>query len=155
MNTAFLLVGSNIDPVLNTQKAITLLGERVQIEKTSRTWEIPSFGSPGPNFINFAVQITTSLSSSELKDKVISQIEVSLKRVRSSDKNAPRTIDIDIILFNGELFDPNIWSRPYSILPMADLAPDLIHPDSGLRLHEIAQEIERSGMVKLYIDHFR
>ena len=150
MNTAILLVGSNIDPVQNTQKAMTLLESMVQIEKTSRTWEIPSIGSPGPNFINFAVQIRTSLTSSELKDKVISPIEQSLKRMRSSDKNAPRTIDIDIILFNGQLLDPNIWIRPYAALPMADLAPDLIHPDTGLRLREIAAEIERSGILKPY-----
>lgn len=154
MNTAFLLVGSNIDPVQNTQKAMTMLGSMVQIEKTSRTWEIPSIGSPGPNFINFAVQITTSLTRSELKD-VISGIEQSLKRARSEDKNAPRTIDIDIILFNDELLDPKIWSRPYAALPMAGLVPDLIQPDTGLRLREIALEIEHSGIVKLFNDPIR
>ena len=93
----------------------------VQVERVSRAWVIPSFGSPGPNFVNFAVQISTGMTRDELKEKVIAEIEHRLKRVRSSDKNAPRTIDLDIILFNDELVDTEIWRRPYIALPVADL----------------------------------
>jgi 2-amino-4-hydroxy-6-hydroxymethyldihydropteridine diphosphokinase len=150
MNTAYLLVGSNIEPLHNAQQAMILLRSMVQIERISRTWVIPSIGSPGPDFINFAVEIKTDLGRVELKEKIISQIEQALKRVRSSDKNAPRTIDIDIILFNGELLDSEIWHRPYVALPIADLAPDLHYPGGQIPLREIAQEMQLTTPAHLF-----
>ena len=100
MNSAILLIGSNIDPLENTRCAMAMLRGMAEITAISRIWEIPSMGSPGPNFINFAVEIMTHLSASEIKQQVNGKIETALKRERSSDKNAPRTIDIDIIVYN-------------------------------------------------------
>ncbi len=152
MNSACLLVGSNIEPIQNTRKAMAFLRSMVQVERISRAWVIPSIGSPGPDFINFAVQIATVFTKEELKTNIIAEIERTLKRVRSSDKNAPRTIDIDIILFNGELIDTEIWNRPYVALPVADLVPDLPHPGDDLSLHEVARDMQLTTPVHLLDD---
>ena len=143
MNSAILLIGSNIDPLENTRGAMALLRGKAEIIAISRIWEIPSMGSPGPNYINFAVEMRTPLTASEIKKQVIGNIETDLKRVRSSDKNAPRTIDIDIIMFNNELLDQEIWDRPYIALPVSDLLPQLQQPQDGRKLHEIAPKLMR------------
>jgi 2-amino-4-hydroxy-6-hydroxymethyldihydropteridine diphosphokinase len=142
MNSAFLLIGSNIDPEKNTRKAMQLLHSMVEITAVSRTWEIPSIGSPGPNFINFAVGIRTLLDAAEIKQQVIGKIETDLNRIRSKDKNAPRTIDIDIIVFNDNLLDIEIWNRPYVALPISDLLPELKRPRDSIKLREVAYFIK-------------
>jgi len=149
MNSAILLIGSNIEPERNSRQAISLLQSMVRIERFSRPWVIPSFGSPGPDFINIAVQISTELSKEEIKQDVIGTIENQLGRVRQGNKNAPRTIDLDIILFNGELIDKDIWRRPYVVLPVADLAPELARPGDHLLLHEIADGLQASLPVRV------
>jgi len=152
MNSACISIGSNIEPIHNTQQALILLQSMVQVERVSRAWVIPSFGSPGPNFVNFAVQISTGMTRDELKEKVIAEIEHRLKRVRSSDKNAPRTIDLDIILFNDELVDTEIWRRPYIALPVADLVPGLVNPGDHRLLREVASDMQQSTPARLMDD---
>lgn len=141
MNSAYLLVGSNIDPVQNTQKALDRLRAKIEVVEMSRAWETPSFGSPGPNFINLAVHVLTGLDRRMLKEQVIGYIEQGLGRVRTPDKNAPRTIDIDILIFNGEIIDNSIWDRPHVLLPLGDLLPDLKQPVTDRWLREICQEL--------------
>jgi 7,8-dihydro-6-hydroxymethylpterin-pyrophosphokinase len=82
----------------------------------------------------------------ELKDGVLAQIENQLERVRTANKNAPRTIDLDIALFNRDVFkvgerhvpDPEILEFGHIALPLADLDPDYRHPETGQTLAEIA-----------------
>ncbi len=141
MNTAYLLLGSNIQPVDNTCRAISQLRMMVSIVAASRTWQTRSIGSPGPDYINLAIKVLTELDRLALKEQVINRIERSLGRMRSEDKNAPRTIDIDILVFNGEITEPKLWDRPYEALPLADLLPDLLYPDGQINLHEIARKL--------------
>jgi 2-amino-4-hydroxy-6-hydroxymethyldihydropteridine diphosphokinase len=152
MNSAYLLIGSNIEPVQNIQKALVLLRSKVKVIEISRAWETPSYGSPGPNFINLATQILTGYDLNQLKQNVIASIERSLKRIRTADKNAPRTIDIDIILFNDEILEKAIWELPHLILPFADLLPKLKRPADSLNLCEISQEIQELSSAKLRSD---
>ncbi len=141
MNTAHLLLGSNIEPEENTRRAISQLRKVVAIVAASRTWETRSIGSPGPNYLNLAIKVLTGLDLQALKKQVLSPIERDLGRVRSADKNAPRTIDIDILSFNGVVAEPRLWERPYEAIPLADLLPDLTHPDRHINLREVAQEL--------------
>ncbi len=145
MNTAYLLLGSNIDPIENTCRAIRLLRGMVEIVIASNTWETKSIGSPGPDYINLAIKVQTDLDRQTLKEKVIHSIEHDLGRVRGEDKNAPRTIDIDILVFNGEVVEPKLWERPYEALPLSDLLPDLPHPAQDIKLHEIVQHLQNSS----------
>ena len=107
-----------------------------------------------PNFFNTAVLIQTPLSAAEVKETIIATIETQLKRVRQADKNAPRTIDIDIALFNDSVFDyelsdgstrrvpdKDILRFPHVAVPLADLLPDMPHPETGELLSTIAANL--------------
>ena len=83
-----------------------------------------------------------------MKSGVLQPIEQALGRLRTADRNAARTIDLDIALFNHEVLDlasrhipdPDILKHPHVAVPLADLAPYHIHPETGQPLAEIARE---------------
>ena len=155
MNTVYLLIGSNIDPVENTCRALTLIRSLVEITAVSHSWETESIGSPGPNYINLALKVVTEFDRPALKEKVVQPIERALGRVRSENKNAPRTIDIDILVFNDEIVEPHLWERPYEALPLADLLPDLSQPITNVKLHAIAEQLLKSSRLFVRDDlHF-
>ncbi len=155
MNTAYLLIGSNIDPVENSCRAMALIRLLVEIVAVSRPWETVSIGSPGPNYINLALKVATEFDRAGLKEKVVQPIEHALGRLRSENKNAPRTIDVDILVFNDEIVEPNLWERPYEALPLADLLPDLMHPVKNVNLREISQQLLQSSQAFVRNDlHF-
>jgi 7,8-dihydro-6-hydroxymethylpterin-pyrophosphokinase len=78
--------------------------------------------------------------------------------VRTENKNAPRTIDIDIMLFNDDVLhvgrrripDPEVLERPFVAIPLAEIAPDYVHPETGRSLTEIASQFDPvdAGMIR-------
>jgi 2-amino-4-hydroxy-6-hydroxymethyldihydropteridine diphosphokinase len=93
------------------------------------------------------VLLETDLSASAVYSQAIAEIEQRLGRVRDPrDKNAARTIDIDLSLFNRDILvvaghsipDPEIAQRPFVVIPLAELEPDYIHPIDHRRLADIA-----------------
>jgi 2-amino-4-hydroxy-6-hydroxymethyldihydropteridine diphosphokinase len=127
MNSAALLLGSNIEPEKNIWNAVHLLKSLSEIVRYSNVWETESVGSPGPNYLNLAIEIKTINNPNELKKNIITTIENNLGRVRTSDKNSPRTIDLDLIIFNNIVYDPDFWDRYYTAVPISDLYPDLVN----------------------------
>jgi 2-amino-4-hydroxy-6-hydroxymethyldihydropteridine diphosphokinase len=123
-HSACLLVGSNIQPEKNLALGVELLEQIVAIKKLSSVWETPSIGCDGPDFLNIAMLITTPLEADELKDKVIRPLEARLGRVRSANKNAPRPMDIDIIIFDNQLVDPDLFYYAHRAVPVAEILPD-------------------------------
>jgi 2-amino-4-hydroxy-6-hydroxymethyldihydropteridine diphosphokinase len=136
-----ILLGSNIMPVDNTFQAVSQLQKFVQVDAASTTWETLSVGSPGPNFLNTALACHTHFSINTLKMTVLREIEKKMGRVRTSDKNAPRTIDLDIIIYNDQVVETNLWSRMFIALPVAELYPDLVNPQTGLTLKQVAADL--------------
>lgn len=145
----FLALGSNIDPEDNLVRAVTSLARRLQVRGASRVFETPPVGAPGaPRFLNAALEVRWSGSARELKFEVLRPVERELGRVRSRDRNAPRTLDLDISLFGDrvisdpevglEVPDPEILTAAHVALPLADLAPELPHPVTGASMAEIA-----------------
>jgi 2-amino-4-hydroxy-6-hydroxymethyldihydropteridine diphosphokinase len=145
MHTYCLILGSNIEPEANTRRALQLLAQQVKLQKVSTCWETQPVGTEGPKFINAAVCIQTELEPETLKTEVLRAIESELGRVRTADKYAPRPIDIDTVIYDGKVLDPALWSLAYLALPFAELLPDLVHPDTGRRLADIAQEFACSN----------
>ncbi len=80
-------------------------------------------GSPGPRFLNAIAWISTPLDLDKFKAEVLAPIEQALGRVRTADKNAPRTIDLDVIVFDERVLDNNLWQRDFIVLPLAELRP--------------------------------
>jgi 2-amino-4-hydroxy-6-hydroxymethyldihydropteridine diphosphokinase len=133
------MIGSNIEPVENTRQAVTLLNQAVHIDAISASWETQSIGFDGPNFLNTMVRIQTEQDRETLKLNVLTPIEQKLGRVRTSNKNAPRTMDLDVILFDDQVVDPALWRRAHLALPTAELLPDLVFPETGQTLDEISR----------------
>lgn len=142
MNNVFLMLGSNIDPELNIPLALEQLKTTptIKLVNISGTWRTKPIGSCCTDFLNTAVQIQTTLDASKLKRDVLSVIESSLGRVRTEDKNAPRTIDLDIIAFNDTFIDEEVAKFDHLLLPLAEIAPGLTLPGTNHTLAEAAAE---------------
>jgi 2-amino-4-hydroxy-6-hydroxymethyldihydropteridine diphosphokinase len=146
--TVILLIGSNIDPISNIKKAIKQISERIQIDSQSSLWETKPIGTEGDNFFNLALAVTSSLDFNTLKFEVLRLIEIDLGRVRISDKFASRTIDIDIILDGDTIIEPNIWHLAYIAVPVAELIPGLIYPETHQTLNEVASILNKINWIK-------
>jgi len=138
---AFLSLGSNIDPFNNISQAVRLLRAYSPDLRHSLAYETKAVGSDGPNFINLAAGLTTGLEAEALKEQVLRPIEDRLGRMRTDDKFAPRTIDLDIIVFDEQVLEAELWQRVFLALPLSELLPDLIHPQTGQSLREVAQQL--------------
>lgn len=155
MNRVLISLGSNIDPGRNLPLAVRRLAMRCHVLDASPVYETEPVGTTDQaNFLNAAILIETELTAADLKVEVLHTIEQELERVRAEDKNAARTIDLDISLFNDEVLevgerhipDPEILEYAHIARPLADLAPDYRHPETGQTLLEIAQSLPERGL---------
>jgi 2-amino-4-hydroxy-6-hydroxymethyldihydropteridine diphosphokinase len=121
---AYLSLGSNIQPENHLVTAIELLQSYGKLEKISNAWESASVGADGPNYLNACVLLATPFSQGELRQKALLPIEIGLGRQRSADKYAPRTIDIDIVIFDGKSSDDKYWEQAFVVVPLAEIHPD-------------------------------
>ncbi len=113
MNQAIIGIGSNIGPGENIPLALRLLGETVTIEKVSALVTTAPVGMTGqPDFVNGAVRITTTLSQEELV-RLLKKVEDLTGRDRTLPRFGPRTIDLDIVVWNGEITDPDYYTRDF------------------------------------------
>jgi 2-amino-4-hydroxy-6-hydroxymethyldihydropteridine diphosphokinase len=150
-NRAYLSLGSNMDKERNLPCAVAMLRSAGSLLAISQAYETAPVGSADqPSFLNAAVLLETELSARDLKQGIIAGIESRLGRIRNpQDKNAPRTIDIDISLWNDEVTevldqpipDPDILRFAHVAVPLAEIAPDLIHPQEGQSLARIAEQL--------------
>lgn len=144
MHQAYLSLGSNIQPEINLPKAVELLREYGEVRRVSNAWESEAVGSDGPNFLNACALFITPLLQAEVKDQVIQSIETKLGRIRSTDKNAPRTIDIDIILFNEQLCDTKYWKQAFVVVPLAEIYPEYQNPITQESITETAARLRQA-----------
>lgn len=144
---AVLCLGSNIDPVVNMQRAVALLRNHIYVAALSTCVEAEAIGTVGPNFLNMAAMIETDLDAEAVKSQVIGAIEQALGRVRTADKYAPRTIDIDVIIFDGEVLDQTLWKRAYIAQTCGELMPRLTHPETGELIAQVAARLIERQMI--------
>lgn len=143
MHPVYLSLGSNIRPEANLPRAIDLLAEYGDIRKGSSAWESESVGSDGPNYLNACVLFMTPLLLDELKEKVIHPIEAKLGRQRTEDKYAPRTIDIDIILFDDQSCNDKFWTLAFVVIPFAEIYPKFRNPLTQENISETAKHLRQ------------
>ena len=148
-------LGSNIERERHIPEAIRLLRRHRDIEvlDVSRFFESQSVGGPddAPDFYNAAVRACTSLEPEDLRDE-LRYIEEVLGRVRTDDRNEPRTIDLDIAYFGDRVVsgdelvipDPGTTSEPHVAVPIADVAPEWVHPETGQTAYDIVAGIDAS-----------
>ena len=143
LHEAYLSIGSNIEPELHLPQAIRKLREVGEVRAISSAWESHAVGSNGPNFLNACVLFIAPLKAHELKEQVIHPVESALGRVRSADKYAPRTMDIDIVLFDGETINADVWAKAFVVVPLAGLLPDFHYPPNNEKLSKVAEDMRR------------
>lgn len=137
MNIAYLLIGGNIgNREENLIKAIFLIEQNCgKVIAKSSIYETAAWGNEQqPDFLNQVIKIETILEPTKLLENIL-QIENKMGRIRSKI-NDPRTIDIDILLFNKialtrenlTIPHPRLHLRKFVLIPLAEIANNLIHP---------------------------
>ncbi len=153
---AYVGVGSNIEPERNVTHALTRLSKHVDITGISSFYKTsPLLRENQDDYLNGVWQISTSILPEELKYDILRRIEEELHRNRESDKYAPRTIDLDLLLYddlviqgvNLTIPDPDICKRPFIAFPLSELNPNLIMPDTKKPLSDILSVLSNENMV--------
>lgn len=146
------VAGSNVDKERSLPEAITRLrrSPRVTVRSVSETFESGSVGGPlnAPDFHNSAIQIVTNLDPTQLRAE-LRGIERAMGRTRSDEPDAPRIIDLDIIYYGDLVQDFGRWAIPdpdalryrYIAVPVAQIAPDWLHPVTGQSALSISNEL--------------
>jgi 2-amino-4-hydroxy-6-hydroxymethyldihydropteridine diphosphokinase len=141
----FLGLGSNLgDRAANLRAALRALRDVVELRAVSRVYETEPVGNPDqPDFWNLVVEVDTKLDAVSLL-AALKGIERALGRVPAF-RNAPRTIDIDILAYGPlvvktrelEIPHPRLHERTFVLYPLAEVAPDFRHPASGKSISEM------------------
>ena len=155
---AFIGAGSNIDPEKNLPAALERLirEESVTVLSVSPVYRTAALGSIGGRgeFLNGVFAIETDLEPRNLKFDVLRLLEEELGRFPGA-RRGPRTIDLDLLAYGErvikdedlEVPDPDWLERPFIAVPLAELAPDLVHPVCGQTASAIADRMDTSGLM--------
>ena len=151
-------LGSNLgDRMSNLASAIECLYHKVNLKKLSSVYETEPVGyKEQPAFFNMVLLGMTSLNAFELL-RFVKSIESALGR-QPGFRNAPRPIDIDILFYADKIIDtpeltiphPRIAERAFVLIPIAEIAPELVHPLLNKKVSDLLAELEnRDGVRKL------
>ena len=155
--TVYLGLGSNMgDRQDNLDRALDLLSQRLRMGKISSIYDTEALGDTDqPRFLNLVCQAHTRLEPAGLL-ALVKGIEKKLGRVGKS--GTPRPIDIDILLYGEQVTQtpelviphPKMAERAFVLVPLAEIAPDLVHPVNGQTMKELSVAIkEKQGVLKL------
>ncbi|KRT15463.1 2-amino-4-hydroxy-6-hydroxymethyldihydropteridine pyrophosphokinase [Pedobacter ginsenosidimutans] len=157
-STAYLLLGGNLgNREANLKRAIELVNDKIgNVIAISSLYETAAWGKTNqPAFLNQAVSLQTRLTALEVLERALG-IEQELGRVRK-DKWGERLIDIDLILFGNEIINipdklqvphPHMQDRKFVMEPLAEIAPEVVHPVLGETILSICHNIEDPLEVK-------
>ena len=145
---AYLSLGSNIEPEIYLPRAIDLLKERSDILSLSSAWESEAVGSEGPNFLNACLLLKSPFTLQDLREGVLHPIETVLGRQRTDDKYAPRTIDIDVVIFDDRSCNAKFWNMAYVVVPLAEIYPRFQNPLMKESILETATRLRQSVWIE-------
>jgi 2-amino-4-hydroxy-6-hydroxymethyldihydropteridine diphosphokinase len=152
MPQVYVAAGSNVEPERHLVHAVAELERAFGPLRVSAWYRNAAAGFTGADFINFAVGFETDLPVREVRAR-LHRIEQACGRPRDAPKWAPRTMDLDILLYGDRICDepglvlprPDLLRRPYMLGPLADLAPDLMHPTAHATIGELWQRFDREA----------
>ena len=158
MNQVYLLTGCNLgDRHGLLERAKKIIVEKIgEIDKESSIYETAPWGFESEqDFLNQVIYVSTDLSPKEVLNKCL-EIENELGRVRQSEHYSSRTIDIDILFYNDEIINEQVLiipherlhKRRFTLEPLVEIAPDLIHPVIKKSLSDILKECNDNSEVR-------
>ena len=125
MNTAIIAVGSNIQPEENIRLVKEIIAKEMELlAESTWLWTKPIGFTDQPDFLNGAILVRTELRLEDLKDW-LTAIEERLGRVRTKNRYGPRTMDLDIAVWNGRVLDDEVYHRDFLKSAIKELLPDL------------------------------
>ena len=153
--TAYIGLGSNLgDRSRNLQGAIDRLGKVGIITAVSSIYQTKPWMVDGyqPRYLNQVVAVNTILDALQVVTELLA-IESSLGRVRE-EKNASRTLDLDLLLHGDIVLEasgvtvphPRLHERAFVLVPLAEIAADVVHPILDRTISNLADESDRSGI---------
>ena len=156
--TVYIAVGSNIDPERHVLAALQRLQTRIEVTAASTFFLTAPLDRPEQEpFVNGVLQARTGRPARALKFEVLRAIEADLGRRRTRDPSASREIDLDLVLY-GDLVlcepdlqvpDPDLRQRSFVAVPLLELCPDLVLPDTGERLGDLEVATAWDGLQPL------
>ncbi|MEK6948687.1 MAG: 2-amino-4-hydroxy-6-hydroxymethyldihydropteridine diphosphokinase [Nanoarchaeota archaeon] len=158
MAYAYIGMGSNIGARRNIKKCINLLKAEFSIIKISNFYETKPYGYENQqNFINLAVKMKTTIKTIKLLKKLQS-IEKGLGRKRKV-KNGPRTIDLDILLYDNKVIKEKglqiphkgLFERDFTLIPLLDIAPEIIDPITKKKAKYLKKDIKYRQIIRKII----
>ena len=156
--TVYLGLGSNMgNRKDNLDKGLELLSQRVKLGQTSSVYDTePAGNAKQPRFLNLVCQIYTRLAPMELLT-LVKGIESKLGRT-PGEPDAPRPLDIDILFYGTQIINsprliiphPRLIERDFVLVPLAEIAPDLVHPVTNQTTRELMEGLQKGtqGMFK-------
>jgi 2-amino-4-hydroxy-6-hydroxymethyldihydropteridine diphosphokinase len=152
MTAVYVAAGSNVEPERYLSVALRALAATFGPLTLSPAYKNKAVGFEGADFINLVVGFGTQEPVAEVRQQ-LQKIEAVCDRPPGAPKWAPRTMDLDILLF-GDLISndpgliiprPDLLKRPYMLKPMADIAPDVQHPALGKTMRELWETFPGRG----------
>jgi 2-amino-4-hydroxy-6-hydroxymethyldihydropteridine diphosphokinase len=148
----YVAVGSNVDPERNLALATRELRREFPDVRFSPWYRNRAVGFEGADFINLVAGFTTALPVGEVVAR-LQAIESLCGRPREAPRWAPRSMDLDILLYGDTIRDeprlklprPDLLKRAFMLGPLAALAPDLVHPLEKVTIAELWQRFDRAG----------
>ena len=157
MPRVFVGVGSNLAPEENVTRALRLLDGEIGILGISTFYRTPALDRPeDPPYVNGVVEVGDALGPFDLKE-LLQRIERALGRERNTDRYAPRTMDLDLLIHGDQVLfsdalvlpHPDIRERRFVAIPLLELAPDLTLPDSATPLRSLVSSLPPYSMEPL------
>lgn len=152
MTEVLVAAGSNIEPVANLRRALDSLVTHHPGLRCSRAYRNPAVGFEGEDFINLVVGFDTGEDVHAVLGR-LHEAESLCGRARHAPKWAPRSMDLDVLLFGDRVCDepglvlprPDLVRRAYMLGPAAELAPETVHPTLGRTLADLWRDFTRDG----------
>jgi len=152
MPDVYVAAGSNVEPAANLERAVIELRAAFPGVRFSPWYRNRAVGFAGDDFINLVAGFPTELPPEAVLER-LHEIERRCGRERDAPRWAPRSMDLDVLLYGDLVLEraglrlprPDLLRRAYMLGPLAALAPEVVHPTEGMSIGELWRRFDRDA----------